>query len=94
MEIRRIIWVDDIVEKLIVKHRVGQQEVREILGKRPRFRFVENGFQEGENLYAAMGQTEAGRLLIVFFIHKNNRGALVVTARDMTDAERKRYEKK
>jgi uncharacterized DUF497 family protein len=41
-----------------------------------------------------MGQTDSGRYLIVFFIHKKDNRALILSARDMTSAERKRYEKK
>jgi uncharacterized DUF497 family protein len=48
---------------------------------------------KGENLYAAYGQTGAGRYLIVFFVLKNQTSALPISARDMTHAERKYYEK-
>ena len=41
-----------------------------------------------------MGQTSAGRYLMVFFVRKKTRQALILSARDMTDSERKRYEKK
>jgi uncharacterized DUF497 family protein len=41
-----------------------------------------------------MGQTEAGRYLIVFFIHKKSGAALVISARDMTPKERRRYGRK
>jgi uncharacterized DUF497 family protein len=41
-----------------------------------------------------MGQTHAGRHLIVFFVHKKSQEALVLSARQMTDNERKRYDKK
>ncbi len=58
------------------------------------FRFVEKGHRRGENVYSAMGQTGAGRYLIVFFVHKKSRQALILSAREMTDGERKRYEKR
>ncbi len=45
-------------------------------------------------MYAALGRTGAGRYLIVFFVRKPDGRALVVSARTMTDAERKRYETK
>lgn len=68
--------------------------MREVLKGSSHFRFVEKGHQKGENVYAAMGQTQAGRHLIVFFVHKKSREALILSARQMTDKERKRYEKK
>jgi uncharacterized DUF497 family protein len=42
----------------------------------------------------ASGRTDAGRYLLIFFIMKKNKRALMVTARDMTDRERKKYAKK
>jgi len=41
-----------------------------------------------------MGQTDSGRYVIVFFVRKTTQEALIVSARDMTDSERKLYEKK
>lgn len=50
--------------------------------------------RRGEDVYAALGQTEAGRYLIVFFIVKARHHALVLSARDMTQSERRRYERR
>jgi uncharacterized protein len=86
--------LQEIVEKINVKHGVTQDEVREVLRRSSHFRFVERGHRRDENVYAAMGQTNAGRYLIVFFVRKKTQQALIVSARDMTDSERKRYEKK
>jgi uncharacterized DUF497 family protein len=52
------------------------------------------GTGEVKNVYSALGQTSAGRYLIVFFVRKKTQQALIVSARGMTDGERKRYEKK
>ena len=94
MKIKGLIWFDDIVEKLTRKHNVQQNEVREVLHNKPRFRFVEKGHRPGENVYAAMGQTDSNRYLIVFFVYKNDKRALILSARDMTKAERRLYEKR
>ncbi len=94
MRIEEILWLDEIVEKLWRKHRVSEAEVVELLGNRPRFRFVENGHRPGEDVYSALGRTDAGRYLIAFFVLKEDGEALIVSARDMTDAERRRYEQK
>ena len=94
MKISGIIWLREIVDKINRKHRVRQEEVREILSGSSHFRFVEKGHRKGENVYSAMGQTRGGRYLIVFFVHKKNRQALILSAREMTDSERKGYEKK
>ena len=94
MKISGIIWLREIVEKINRKHRVEQEEVKEVLNSSSHFRFVEKGHRRGENVYSATGQTSAGRYLIVFFVHKKSRQALILSAREMTDSERKRYEKK
>jgi uncharacterized DUF497 family protein len=94
LKIVGLIWFDEIVEKLIRKHNVQQREVREVLSNKPHFRFVEKGHRLGENVYAAMGRTDSGRYLIVFFIYKVDKRALILSARDMTKTERKLYEKK
>lgn len=93
MYIDDFIWLHDIIEKLIIKHNVSQDEVEEIFFNQPKFRFVESGYREGEHVYAAMGQTDAGRYLIVFFIKKPNQMALIVSVRDMDAKERRRYER-
>lgn len=93
MKIICLIWYEEIIEKLEQKHNVQQYEVREVFANNPQFRYIEQGLRSDENVYAAMGQTNAGRYLIAFFIYKKNRSALIVSARDMTRAERKKYEK-
>ncbi len=94
MNIDDFIWLPDILDKLIIKHNVTQDEAEEVFFNRPRFRFVELGNRTGENVYSASGQTDAGRYLIVFFIYKSNNTALILSARDMDRKEQKRYERK
>ena len=91
MRIDEIIWLQQFVEKLFTKHSVEKNEVEEVLTNRPYFRFVNKGNRPGEDVYSAMGQTDAGRYLIVFFIQKPNHRALIISARDMTRAERRNY---
>lgn len=91
MRVQRVIWLPDIEDKLLQKHGVLAEEVEEVLFDTPRIYFVEKGHRPDENLYAATGQTEAGRYLIVFFILKPQNKALIISARDMNRKERKRY---
>jgi uncharacterized DUF497 family protein len=94
VRIREIIWLPQIVEKLAQKHHVLPHEVRELLNNHPRIFFRETGYVEGEHLYEALGRTDAGRYLAVFFICKPTDKALIISARDMTATERRRYGKK
>lgn len=93
MYIDDFIWLPDILDKILVKHHVTQDEVEQIFFTHPRYRFVESGYRPDEDVYTAMGQTDVGRYLIVFFIHKPGHVALIVSARDMDVKERRRYER-
>ena len=92
MKITDVIWLEDIVKKLARKHNVKQHKVIEVLKNRPQFRFVEKGHRKGEDVYAALGQTNSGRYMAVFFVYKASNQALIVSTRDMTKSERKKYE--
>ena len=89
-----IIWFDRILEKLAWKRNVLPSEVEEVLSGDCKIFRKEKGKVEGEHLYNALGKTEAGRFLSVFFIKKLGNKALIITARDMNKSERKRYGKK
>lgn len=94
MRIAGFTWLEDVAEKLWQKHSVSQREVEEVFGNSPYYRYVQKGHRRGENVYSALGQTDAGRYLIAFFICKSDRKALVLSARDMSDSERKQYEQR
>jgi uncharacterized protein len=91
LKIYEVIWKERFVEKLADKHDVFIEEAEEILFSSPHVRMAEKGRIKGENMYAAYGQTETGRYLIVFFIRKRRSAALPISARDMTPAERRYY---
>jgi hypothetical protein len=93
MRLYEIIWKEQFAQKIADKHDVEIGEVEEILFGEPHVRMFEKGHARGENLYAAYGQTHAGRYLIVFFIRKRRVAALPISARDMTTSERRYYEK-
>jgi uncharacterized DUF497 family protein len=93
LKITRIIWLEDIVEKLQWKHNVGEQEVIEVLQNQPKFQRKEAGYKAGEDIYVAFGQTDTGRFLSVFFVYTQDQRAIIVSARDMTQQERRKYGK-
>ena len=94
MQIDEVIWLPQFVEKLISKHGVKTTEVEEVLNNRPHLRFASKGKQLGEDVYSAMGQTDEGRYLIIFFILKPRNRALIISARDMDRKERRRHGKR
>ena len=93
MKIKSIVWLPEIIEKLEIKHNVTVEEVEELFGPGTIYRRGPQGKRQGENLYKAYGQTETGRYLFIVFIYKLNRRALILSARDMTDKERRLYRK-
>ena len=53
-------WLREIVDKLEVKHHVELHEVEEVLANTNQFRFLEKGERSGEDVYVALGQSDAG----------------------------------
>ena len=94
MRIDGVIWLRNIVDKLAVKHHVEPYEVEETLNNKPKIRFVEKGERKDEDVYMALGQTDAGRYLAILFIHKRTKQALILSARNMAPKERRQYGKK
>ncbi len=91
MTISGFIWLESIVDKLASKHAVSTDEVLQIFEEEVLFRWVETGLHENEDVYSALGRTHGGRYLIVFFVYKTDERALVISAREMTASEKKRY---
>ena len=72
MRVEGVIWLDQIVDKLIQKHSVETYEVEDVLFGKSRLRFVEKGERKDEDVYMALGQTEAGRYLTILFLIQAN----------------------
>jgi uncharacterized DUF497 family protein len=89
-----IIWIDEIVDKLANKHHVDIEEVEEVLHNAPQIRFLEKGNRKNEDVYIALGRTDAGRYLSAMFIYKpRTKEILILSARDMAQKERNLYAK-
>ena len=94
MRIVDVIWRPEVIDKLGWKHGVDAEEVDQVLFGTAQFRKLQKGHIPEEHVYAAFGQTERGRYLTVIFIYKVTREALILTARDMDNSERKAYERR
>jgi uncharacterized DUF497 family protein len=85
MEIVDVEWADGVREKIIAKHRLDPDEVEDS--------FFEPGvrLQRGRSgRYVLWAQTPAGAYVLMFFEYDKGR-ATVITARRMTDVERRRF---
>ena len=88
MEIYELIWPEDRLEH-IARHSVTPDEVDEVCFSKA---FVQRTQSQGDNpVYYILGQTEAGRYLFCVVIHFPDGRGYPVTARPMTDRERRRY---
>jgi uncharacterized DUF497 family protein len=95
VQIENIVCSERTEAKLESKHHVTFREARQIFFSKSRIRFAESGYTTGEDVYAAFGQTLGGRYLSLFFIYKPARKtAVIISARDMSDKERKAYGRK
>ena len=94
MHIVDIIWLPDVIDKLAWKHEVTPEEVDEVLFGKPYYRKVQKGHVPGEDVYSALGRTGGGRYLVVFFVYKQTREALILSVREMDRKERRQYERR
>jgi uncharacterized DUF497 family protein len=92
--IQRLFWRQDWVEHILERHEVTPEEVEEALFGDSRGLLLKVGPAERdpeETAYRYLGRTAAGRYLLVALIYMGQGEALVLTARDMDSAERRRY---
>ena len=87
MKIYEIIWDDDNIEH-IARHNVVPEEVEEVC-------FSSSSVVEKARIsrksYFVLGQTHAGRFLLVVAKYYGKNKARVITARDMAKKEKIRY---
>ena len=84
-------WDAGNAEKNWELHRVTRAEAEQVFFNRPALVAPDMGHSSQESRYAALGQTNAGRLLAIVF---TIRGTLlrVISARNMSRRERRLYE--
>jgi uncharacterized DUF497 family protein len=84
-------WDDGNVEKNWELHRVAFWEAEEVFFNEPLVMMADRKHSIAEPRYLTLGQTDSGRLLFISF---TVRGSLirVISARDMTRKEVRRYE--
>ncbi len=83
-------WDEGNATKNWEKHDVSQSECEQVFFNKPLILHRDSAHSETESRYYILGRTDAGRLLFVVFTTK---GKLirVISARDMTKKEERRY---
>ena len=87
MHFSEIQYSEAVAEKLWSKHGVDVLEVEEVIAGEP---LVLTG---RDDLYYVLGRTESGRYLFVVLRGLGGGRWRVVTAREMTPAQRRRYQR-
>jgi uncharacterized protein len=87
-----IIWKEVFRNKIVAKHGVTTGEAEEVLFRYPFVVRIARGNVKGEDIYEAFGRARGGRCLVVFFVFKKGM-ALPISARDMTQSEKRYYER-
>jgi uncharacterized DUF497 family protein len=78
---------DHILDKIESRHGVTFEEVEEVCYAAPHVRRGRQG------LYKVFGRTDAGRYVLVVLAYQGAGSWKVVTARDMTESERRLYQR-
>ncbi len=91
MRIDELVW-DDWNEEHIARHGVRPEEVKEAVFDQASIFFRTTG-GEAER-YLVLGISVAGRYLFVVLEPLSGDRAYVVTARDMTDGEKRRFKRR
>jgi len=83
-------WDDGNNNKNFRKHKVSDSECEEIFFSEPLIR--KGPKQRSEERYYALGRTDSGRYLFIVLTTRANL-IRVISARDMTQSERRQYQK-
>lgn len=82
----RLVW-DAWNQGHIRRHNISTEEVEEVWGGR------HQAVRSREGTLEVLGQTAAGRYIAIFLAPRGKGRYYVITARDMNNAERRRYRK-
>jgi uncharacterized DUF497 family protein len=83
-------WDEGNATKSWTKHEVGQSECEQVFFSAPLVTAPDARHSSDEERYFALGQTDAGRLLLVVFTIRDDQ-IRVISARPMSRNERKVY---
>jgi uncharacterized DUF497 family protein len=87
VKVSAFLWDDDNIDH-VSAHGVTQWEVEQVFRQRPKVRRARG------DRYQAAGTTQAGRYLLVHFRYIGRGIVRPITARDMSQKERRAYAKK
>lgn len=86
-------WDKGNIDKNLIKHNVENWECEQVFFNRPLLVLDDPTHSASEKRWAAFGQTDTERCLVVIFTKRKNL-IRVISARDMNKRERKFYNEK
>jgi len=86
-------WDEGNKNKNWFKHKVLWKECEQIFFNEPLKTFIDVKYSKKENRFVGLGTADRGRMLFVIFTIRKNK-VRIISARDMSRRERKKYEKK
>lgn len=84
-------WDRDNIDKNLLKHKVKKWECEQVFFNKPILGLQDPSHSGSDKRWAALGKTDAERLLVVVFTKRGNL-LRVICARDMNKKEREFYE--
>jgi|GEM_PF-678731 len=95
MKITELIWLDNVIGKIESKHHCPPTDAIRSLYQQAKGQKDETEDISVERMFIGhLGRQKPGVTEQVFFIHKRTNKALILSARDMDEKERKSYARK
>lgn len=86
------VWDKGNIDKNFKKHKVTNKEAEEVFENKSKFIFEDVKHSTVEKRYGIFGVTDNGKQLSVVFTIRNDK-VRIITAREMSNRERRSYEK-
>ncbi len=84
-------WDKGNIDKNRIKHNVFKEECEQVFYNQPLRIFDDDVHVKNEKRYGALGKTNKGRYLVIFFTIRSNK-IRVISARDQGKKDRKVYQ--
>lgn len=84
-------WDEGNISKNKEKHKVEYRECEEIFSNKPLVFIEDKQHSQSENRWGALGKTDKGRLLAVYFTIRNNK-IRIISARDQGKKDTQAYQ--
>ena len=90
-KLRSFDWDEGNINKNKEKHKVEYRECEEIFSNKPLVFIEDKQHSQSENRWGALGKTNKGRLLAVYFTIRNNK-IRIISARDQGKKDKQAYQ--